>query len=295
MTALRMPVEEIRSIFSLTAVLPKCYCAPATKAHYLLLPIWGHNLTEKLVKNESSNLDSAGDGAGRPTQPLHFLVSGGNCNGCGNCDRFHRSGHTKCGSSAARPGNQYERKRCHKWQWKLRFYVSPAGSYTLSASSPGFKVQAQKNIKATVDTTTRVDLILETGSSAETVTVTSDAALLQTDRADVSAQIDSKQVEDLPVGSQRNFQALESLIPGVSRPVYDHSPFFDAQNSQSFQVNGQSEEANNLQFEGVDDNERTGLLQVYIPPAAAIQTVDVEQATTRRSLVVLLVPLPTSS
>lgn len=150
------------------------------------------------------------------------------------------------------------------------------GSYTLSASSPGFKVQAQKNIKATVDTTTRVDLILETGSSAETVTVTSDAALLQTDRADVSAQIDSKQVEDLPVGSQRNFQALESLIPGVSRPVYDHSPFFDAQNSQSFQVNGQSEEANNLQFEGVDDNERTGLLQVYIPPAAAIQTVDVE-------------------
>ena len=65
-------------------------------------------------------------------------------------------------------------------------------------------------------------------------------------------------------------------MPGVSAPIYDHSSFFDAQNSQSFQVNGQAELANNLQLEGIDDNERTGLLQVYIPPAAAIQTVDVE-------------------
>jgi hypothetical protein len=41
-------------------------------------------------------------------------------------------------------------------------------------------------------------------------------------------------------------------------------------------VNGQQAAANNLQFEGIDDNERTGELQVYILPAAAIQTVDVK-------------------
>jgi hypothetical protein len=33
--------------------------------------------------------------------------------------------------------------------------------------------------------------------------------------------------------------------------------------------------ANNIQYEGVDNNHRTGLLTVYIPPAEAIQTVDV--------------------
>src|SRR5437667_60502 len=32
---------------------------------------------------------------------------------------------------------------------------------------------------------------------------------------------------------------------------------------------------NNLQFEGVDNNERTGLLQVLIPPIEALQTVDI--------------------
>ena len=150
------------------------------------------------------------------------------------------------------------------------------GSYTVNVVSSGFKTNERKNVDVTVNTTTRVDVSLEPGSSSQTITVTAAPALLQTDRADVTAQIDSKQVADLPVGSQRNFQALESLVPGVSRPIYDHSSFFDSQNSQSFQVNGQSELSNNLQFEGIDDNERTGLLQVYIPPAAAIKTVDVE-------------------
>lgn len=150
------------------------------------------------------------------------------------------------------------------------------GTYTVTVTAPGFKREERNGVNVTVNTTTRVDVGLQLGSSSETVTVTEATALLQTDRADVAAQIDAKQVEDLPVGSQRNFQALESLVPGVSRPVYDHSSFFDSQNSQSFQVNGQSELSNNLQFEGIDDNERTGLLQVYIPPAAAIKTVDVE-------------------
>jgi hypothetical protein len=158
----------------------------------------------------------------------------------------------------------------------FEFTLVQPGTYILTAISNGFKKQEERDITVPVNTTTRVDMSLQLGAESQTVTVNSEVALLQTDRADVTAQIDEKQVEDLPVGSQRNFQALESLVPGVSRPVYDHSSFFDAQNSQSFQVNGQSELSNNLQFEGIDDNERTGLLQVYIPPAAAIATVDVE-------------------
>jgi hypothetical protein len=150
------------------------------------------------------------------------------------------------------------------------------GTYSVNIGAKGFKESKRSDISVRVDTTTRVDMALQPGAATQIITVTGEAPLLQTDRADVSAQIESKQVLDLPVGSQRNFQALESLVPGVSRPIYDHSSFFDAQNSQSFQVNGQSELSNNLQFEGIDDNERTGLLQVYIPPAAAIQTVDVE-------------------
>ena len=155
------------------------------------------------------------------------------------------------------------------------FTLLPPGVYSMQVIDTGFSSTLTNGVQATVNTTNRRDVQLKAGSQTQTVTVTDMAPALQTDRADVSAQIETKQVRDLPLGNSRNFQALESLVPGVSAPIYDHSSFFNAQNSQSFQVNGQAELANNLQLEGIDDNERTGLLQVYIPPAAAIQTVDV--------------------
>src|SRR6266849_4602929 len=80
---------------------------------------------------------------------------------------------------------------------------------------------------------------------------------------------------NLPLGNNRNFQNLLNLVPGATRAHRVHSEFFNAQDSLSTEVNGQARLFNNLQIEGVDDNERTGLLQIYIPPAEAIQTVDV--------------------
>jgi hypothetical protein len=72
---------------------------------------------------------------------------------------------------------------------------------------------AINDAKVPVNTTT------QPGSVAQTVTVSDQAPLLQTGRADISAQVESKQAEDLPIGSgaTRNFQAPESLMPGVSR------------------------------------------------------------------------------
>ncbi|WP_263382343.1 TonB-dependent receptor [Granulicella arctica] len=154
-------------------------------------------------------------------------------------------------------------------------FLTP-GIYSVSATGDGFQTKVTRDVSVPVNTTARVDVTLQPGSVTQTVTVTDQAPLLQTDRGDVSAQIEAEQVNELPLGSDRNFQSLEALVPGVSPAFYDHSTFFDAQNSQAFKVNGQSELANNTQLEGVDDNQRGGLLQVYIPPAAAIQTVDVE-------------------
>jgi len=156
------------------------------------------------------------------------------------------------------------------------FTLLPPGIYSVSVAAHGFETKVIQGVNVPVNTTARVDCALNPGAVSQTVTVTDRAPLLQTDRADVSAQISSVQVEDLPNGSTRNFQTLESLVPGVSLPVYDQSTFFNAQNSQALQVNGQGPMSDNLQIEGIDDNEFSGALQVYIPPAAAIQTVDVE-------------------
>jgi len=61
----------------------------------------------------------------------------------------------------------------------------------------------------------------------------------------------------------------------VAPVAEQHSQFFNASSSLQTEVNGQMRQANNFMIEGTDDNERTGLLQIYIPPIEAIQTVDV--------------------
>ena len=151
----------------------------------------------------------------------------------------------------------------------------PPGIYRVDIEQAGFKKATTPSVDVPINSAVRVDAALEPGQAQETVTVTAEAALLQTDRADVGAKLESKQVTDLPLANNHNFQNLLNLVPGTVRAHREHSQFFNSQDTLSTEVNGQSRLFNNLQVEGVDDNERTGLLQVYVPPAEAIQTVDV--------------------
>jgi Carboxypeptidase regulatory-like domain len=152
----------------------------------------------------------------------------------------------------------------------------PPGNYFVTVEMTGFKKQEQRGVALLVNTTQRVDIQLQPGNLTETVEVTGAAPVLQTDRADTGRKIDTMVVSELPVlVSNRNYQALLALVPGTSPPTEEHSQFFNASDSLQTEVNGAPRVANNYQIEGIDDNERTGLLQILIPPLEAIQTVDV--------------------
>ncbi|HMH08266.1 MAG TPA: carboxypeptidase-like regulatory domain-containing protein, partial [Terriglobales bacterium] len=151
----------------------------------------------------------------------------------------------------------------------------PPGHYEIAVDHEGFRRAVRGGVDVIVNSDVRVDLALQPGATTETATVSAETPILQTERADTGRKIEERQVEDLPLAYNRNFQGLLNLVPGTTRAHREHSSFFNAQDSLRTEVNGQSGLANNLQFEGVDDNERTGLLQVYIPPIEAIQTVDV--------------------
>jgi hypothetical protein len=155
------------------------------------------------------------------------------------------------------------------------FVDLPPGQYEVAVEQKGFKKAVRSGIDLQVNSDIRVNVDLQPGSAEQVVEVTGQGPILETDRADVSQKIETRQVTDLPLGTNRNFQNLLNLVPGTTRAHREHSTFFNAQDSLSTEVNGQSRLFNNLLIEGVDDNERTGLLQVYVPPAEAIQTVDV--------------------
>jgi hypothetical protein len=149
------------------------------------------------------------------------------------------------------------------------------GRYTVTAELQGFKKVVHQNIKVDVNTTIRVDMMLEVGAMTEAVQVTAETPVLQTDRTDTGRIIESKMVTDLPLTFNRSFQSLLITVPGSTRPHREHSQFFNSQDSLRFEVNGQAGMASNTLIEGLDDNHKTGLLQVIIPAADALETVAV--------------------
>jgi Carboxypeptidase regulatory-like domain len=151
----------------------------------------------------------------------------------------------------------------------------PPGTYTVTAELSGFKRASRPAIDVVVNTTGRVDMVLQPGNVSETVVVEAETPILQTERADTGRKIDTVLTENLPLGTNRNYQNLLNIVPGTTRATFQHSQFFNASSSLQTEVNGQLRMGNNYQIEGIDDNERTGLLQIIVPPLEAIQTVDV--------------------
>ncbi|MBY0507325.1 MAG: TonB-dependent receptor [Bryobacteraceae bacterium] len=155
------------------------------------------------------------------------------------------------------------------------FSNMPPGLYTISVELAGFRKSVREKVEVTINSTNRVDFQLQPGQISEQIEVTAELPILQTDRTDTGRSMDQRQVSELPLTQNRNFQGLVNLVPGAARAQRNHSEFFNSNDSMQSRVNGQSRLANNIQFEGVDNNHRTGLLTAYIPPAEAIQTVDI--------------------
>jgi hypothetical protein len=151
----------------------------------------------------------------------------------------------------------------------------PPGTYTVIAELSGFKRASRAGIDVIVNTTGRVDLVLQPGNISETITVEAETPILQTERADTGRKLETVLTENVPLGTNRNFQNLLNIVPGTTRATFQHSQFFNASSSLQTEVNGQLRQGNNYQIEGIDDNQRTGLLQILVPPLEAIQTVDV--------------------
>ncbi|MDQ2774353.1 MAG: hypothetical protein M3Y57_05405 [Acidobacteriota bacterium] len=127
-----------------------------------------------------------------------------------------------------------------------------------------------------MNSTARIDIALQPGTLTQSVNVTEESeAVLQADTADTGRKIDTAQTQQLPLWQGRNFQNLLNLVPGAGVAQRDRSTFFNPQNSLASTVNGNASLYNDYDIEGIDDNQRTNLLQIYIPPIEEIQEVEI--------------------
>ncbi len=88
------------------------------------------------------------------------------------------------------------------------------GVYKLDAQAEGFQHFIQSQIVIQVQTTTRIDLALKVGQLSQSIEVTTQAALLQSDSGNLSTVIEGRQVQQAPLNG-RNVMSLVTLVPGV--------------------------------------------------------------------------------
>jgi hypothetical protein len=150
------------------------------------------------------------------------------------------------------------------------------GTYDLSASLSGFREFRQTGIPVAAGDTVRVNVALEVGAMTETVQVVSDATLLQTDKADLSTQLSSKEITDLPLNQYRNYQALINLVPGATPAQFQNAEIDTPGRSLRTWVNGTQPNSNATRIDGaVSVNIWLPHHVGYVQPAETIETVNV--------------------
>jgi len=96
----------------------------------------------------------------------------------------------------------------------LRFVNLVPGTYRLEAELAGFQRYVRDGIVVNVQSAPRIDVILQLGNLSETVLVSGEAPVLQTENASVGLVVSSRPVQELPLNG-RNILNLISLAPSV--------------------------------------------------------------------------------
>ena len=157
----------------------------------------------------------------------------------------------------------------------------PPANYGLKIEMNGFRAYEQVGITLAPDRTVKQDVQLSVGSAAQQVVVSSQAPLLNTGDANLSAEIDSKQVEDLPL-NLRNVISLATLNSSVT----------NTSESESLNEGGTSGKADQdvsfLNFgggffgssayllDGIWDTDSTWGAVIYVPSVEAVSSFKIQ-------------------
>lgn len=100
----------------------------------------------------------------------------------------------------------------------------PPGEYTVAAELAGFRSSQRQGIVLRAAVNFQVDIVLEIGTLAETITVTGDSPMLEVTKPGNILNIDGEFQKQMPLASRKNWTDFLEQTPGVhSRPFDDGS------------------------------------------------------------------------
>ena len=149
------------------------------------------------------------------------------------------------------------------------------GEYDLKVTAPGFKAYEQTGIVLQSGQLAEITAALTVGQTTESIEVTTEAALLDTESASRGNVVDNKLIQELAVPA-RNPMLLANFQPGVTyRGVgIFYQPFANGA-LVNLSINGGLPGNNELQVDGAPNNSsaRAPNNVAFVPPGEAVQEV----------------------
>jgi hypothetical protein len=152
-----------------------------------------------------------------------------------------------------------------------QFLALGPGNYTIEAEAPNFKRYENTGVILRIDQNIRVDISMEVGAVAESVSVTADAAVVDTRSSAVGNVVDDRRIIDLPL-QNRNVIGLAALLPGVAQVnAPSNSDQTDSRSGPTITVNGGRRNQNYETLNGTYFNNPSRNTGLNVPPPDAIQ------------------------
>jgi Carboxypeptidase regulatory-like domain/TonB-dependent Receptor Plug Domain/TonB dependent receptor len=131
------------------------------------------------------------------------------------------------------------------------FFTVRPGTYNVTAELAGFASATAPGVKVSIGARQRVDLVQSPGQVSETVEVTSEVSVLETDSSQRGQVITSEQAVALPLNG-REYSSLVLLTTGVRFSALNTGGFTPREGS--FNINGLRSTFNNFLLDGLDNN-----------------------------------------
>ncbi len=143
---------------------------------------------------------------------------------------------------------------------EYRFLSIPPGTYQIKVEASGFTTQLKPAFQVTIGQIIDLDFTMQIGNQSETVTVTTEPPIIETDRTQQSTTIDEQYIRNLPI-DRRDYLSFTLLAPGVvdSNALADNSDFRVAQTPQSgISFYGNNGRGNSITVDGAEANDQGG-------------------------------------
>jgi hypothetical protein len=150
------------------------------------------------------------------------------------------------------------------------------GRYTLEAGKQGFKTYILKNIDLHVNDHVSLNAPLQVGSVTETVEVSSEAPLVQTESAAISNVVDSQRMVDLPLNGRYATQLVLLAGASLNAPGGDEVGSKNFYSSQTISVAGGQANGTNYLLDGGDNNDTFSNVNLPFPFPDALEEFSVE-------------------